>query len=256
MPTYRTARSHLIRCIALAELLENQIGSTSLHKKSTIVGFGFLVRLRRLAEAVLKLGKDHAYEAQILLRSMIEIHYNHKWILLSAKERRANRFIKFEVLERLKISNNLSESMDPNEYAAGSKKLKAMCAKVRHLFRLHNKKGKLVWAKSWASVTSFESRLMKVLNKPKTKKLDKFLYALYRSFSSTVHGGPMSIYQVLESSPTIRAKLQPESEPEKQIRGAFLILLDSIRTLAENTSMIGNLEPELPKLEKIAYRHG
>ena len=252
MPTYRIARSHLRRCIALAELLEDQIGSTSPYKKSTIVGFGFLVQLRRLAEAVLELGKDHAYESRILLRSMIEIHFNHKWILFSAKERRANRFMKFEVLERLKISNSLSESMDPNEYAARSKKLKAMCAKVRHLFRLRNKKGKLVWAESWASVTSFEGRLMKVLNKPKTKKPDKFLYGLYRFFSSTVHGGPMSMSQVLESSPTIRAKLQPESEPEKQIRGAFLILIHSIRTLAEDTSMIGNLEPELSKLEKIA----
>lgn len=253
MPTYRTARSHLRRCIALAELLEDQISSASRYKKSTIVGFGFLVRLRRLAEAVLELGKGHAYEAQILLRSMIEIHYNHKWILLSAKERRANRFMKFEVLERLKISNNLSESMDPNEYAAESKKLRAMRAKVRHLFRQRNKKKKLVWAESWASVTSFEGRLMKVLKFEKGEP-DEFLYGLYRYFSSTVHGGPISLREVLESSPTIRAKLQPESEPEKQIRGAFLILIDSIRTLAENISMIGNLEPELLKLENIAFK--
>jgi len=254
MPTYRTARLHLKRCIALAKLLEDQIGSTSWYKKSTIVGFGFLVRHRRLAEAVLELGKDYAYEAQILLRCMIEIHYNHKWILLTAKERRANRFLKFDLLERLKISDSLSKSMDPNEYAAKSKKLKSKCAKVRHLFRLRDNKNKFVWAKSWASVTSFEGRLMKVL-KPRNGEPDKFLYALYRYFSSNVHGGPMSISQVLESSHTIQAKLQPESEPEKQIRGAFLVLIDSIRTLAENTSMIESLEPELPKLEKIAYRH-
>ena len=211
MPTYRTARLHLRRCIALAELLEGQIGNTPWYEKSTIVGFGFLVRLSRLAEAVLELGKNHAYEAQILLRSMIEIHYNHKWILLSAKERRANRFIKFEVLERLKISGSLSKAMDKNEYAAESKKLKAICAKVRHLFRLRNKKKKFVWAKSWASVTSFEGRLMKVLSS-ENREPDKFLYGLYRYFSSTVHGGPMSMSQVLEISPTIRAKLQPESE--------------------------------------------
>ena len=250
MPTYQTARSHLRRCIALAELLEDQIGIASRYKKSTIVGFGFLVRLRRLAEAVLELGKDHAYEAQILLRSMIEIHYNYKWILLFAKERRANRFMKFELLERLKISDSLSKAMDSNEYATESKKLKAMCAKVRHLFRQRNRKKKLVWANSWASVTSFENRLMQVL-KSESGEPDKFLYGLYRYFSSTVHGGPISLREVLESSPTIRAKMQPESEPEKQIKGAFLILIDSIRTLAEDTSMIGNLEPELPKLEKI-----
>jgi hypothetical protein len=96
---------------------------------------------------------------------------------------------------------------------------------------------------------------MKVLMS-ETKDPDKFLYGLYRYFSSTVHGGPMSMSQVLEISTTIRAKLQPESEPEKQIRGAFLILIDSIKTLVKDTSVIGNLEPELLKLEKIAYRHG
>lgn len=255
MPTYLTARSHLNRCISLAKLLENQLlpkdqlRKITKYKKSTLVGLGFLIQQHRLAESVLKLGKDHSYEAQILIRSMIEIYFNHKWILLCAKEYRANRFMKFQDLERLVISNNLSSLMDPHEYAVQSKKLKGRCAKISHLFRKRNKKGRLVWSKSWASVTSFESRLRQVL-KSEIDKPDDFLYGLYRSLSSVVHGGPMSHDDVMKDW----LKLRTDSEPEKQIIGGFIILLDSIRTLAEDTSMIKIIETELSKLEKIAYR--
>jgi len=48
-------------------------------------------------------------------------------------------------------------------------------------------------------------------------------------------------------------KLLPEFEPEIQIKGAFLILVATIRILAEDTDLIKDLEPELSKLERIAF---
>ena len=49
--------------------------------------------------------------------------------------------------------------------------------------------------------------------KSETGKYDSFLYALYRWFSSTVHGGPTSLDDVLEPDRPLRAKQHPESDP-------------------------------------------
>jgi len=251
MGTYQTARTHLKRSVSLAKTLEACIANVSHPKKSTVVGFGILIQQRRLSQSILLLGRNHAFESRILFRSMMECHFNYKWILLFHKEYRANRFLRFHPLEQYRVHESLSGFLDPVDYHAKEKELKSRLREVRHLFRKKKRKGKLIWDSTWASVTSFKDRLMEVL-KYESNKNDEFLYGLYRLTSSTVHVSPISVFQTIEKNLPLRAKMQPESETENQIKGAFLILMDSIRTLAEETSMIEDLEPELSRLERIA----
>jgi hypothetical protein len=190
---------------------------------------------------------------------MVEIHINYAWIRLKNREFRANRFIKFKPLERFRILKDLKPCglMGANEYLAKFKELRSRRAKVRHLFRNRiirgKNQGKLQWDRTWASVASLESRLEEVLTS-ETGKYDSFLYALYRWFSSTVHGGPTSFDDVLEPDSPLRAKLQPESNPASHLVGAFVVLIATIKALAESSNIIEDLEPELSKLQRALDR--
>lgn len=143
MVTERKAHLCLRQGISLAEVLESRVSHSAHKKKITFVGFGFLVRNRRLAQAILRLGSQHAYEGRMLLRSMLEIKINYSWICIRDRERRANRFIKYQPLEQLKILKELSNFYDPREYQQKLTNFKNKRAKVRHLFRHRNKKNKI-----------------------------------------------------------------------------------------------------------------
>lgn len=247
MITERRAYYYLKRSINLAASLETKVSPLAGKKKSTLVGFGLLVRNRRLAQAILRLGRNHAYEGRMLLRSMIEIHINYAWIRLRDRERRANRFLKFQPLEMLSILENLSDSMDPAIYQSNLRKYKSGRSKFRHLFRNRNKKGKLRWDNNWARGFSLKDRLKDVLQ-AETGKFDRFLYAIYGWSSSAIHGGPTSISEVLEKNVRLRAKIQPEKDPAAQIVGAFVGLMATIEALAEDSGVVDQLSPELNKL--------
>lgn len=254
MVTQRTIRSYLHRSIALSKKLESIAGPKAGQRKSTLIGFGFLVRNRRLAQAVSQLSSQYAYEKQILIRSMVEIHIIYAWIRSKNREIRANRFIKFAPLEKLRILKDLEPSglMSQDEYRSKLREYIKRRAKVRHLFRNRIKrgknKGKLKWDRNWASGASLESMLKEVL-KSETGTYDSFLYALYRWFSSTVHGGPTSFEDVLEPDRPLRAKQQPESNPTSHLVGAFVVLLTTIEALAKSSNTMKDLEPELSKLQ-------
>lgn len=251
MVTERKARSCLHQSIALATMLESRVGPSARRTKLTFVGFGFLVRNRRLAQAILRLGSRHAYEGRMLLRSMLEIKINYSWIRIRDQERRANRFIKYHPLEQLKILKELSDNFyDPTEYQLKLKSFKAKRAKVRHLFGHRNEKGKMKWDRSWASPASLESRLRDV-QKSETGKYDAFLYSLYRWTSSATHGGIHSFGEVLELGDPLQAKSQPESNPVAQIVGAFAILISTIRPLAIDAEELDSIEAELLRLEDV-----
>jgi hypothetical protein len=248
MVNERKARLCLRQSISLAEMLESRVSHSAHKKKITFVGFGFLVRNRRLAQAILQLGSQHAYEARMLLRSMLEIRINYSWICIRDRECRANRFIKYQPLEQLKILKELSDFYDPREYQQKLKNFKNKCAKVRHLFRHRNNKNKLKWDRSWASSVSLESRLRDVY-RSKTGKYDMFLYSLYRWTSSAIHGSIHSFSEILELSRPLQAKSQPESNPVAQIVGAFSILISTIRSLAMDANEFDFIEVELLRLE-------
>ena len=259
MVTQRTIRSYLHRSIALSKRLEAIASPKAGQRESTVVGFGFLVRNRRLAQAISQLNSQYSYEKQIFIRSMVEIHINYAWIRLKNTEVRANKFINFEPLALLKILEDIEPSglMSQDEYRSKLKEYKNKRAKLGHLFwnriKQGKNKGKFKWDSNWASGASLESRLKEVL-KSQTGKYDSFLYGLYRWLSSTAHGGPTSLNAVLEPDKPLRAKLQPESNPTLHLVGAFVVLLATIEALAETCNKIKELEPELSKLQRALKR--
>lgn len=245
----RAANYYLKRSINLATSLETKVSPVAGKKKSTFVGFGFLVRNRRLAQAILRLGWNHAYEGRMLLRSMIEIQINYAWIRLRDRERRANRFLKFQPLEMLSILKDLSDSMEPAIYHSNLRKKKSERGRFRYLFRNRNQGGKLRWDKNWARGFSLKDRLKDLLH-AETGKFDGFLYAIYGWSSSAIHGGPESISEVLEKNVRLQAKIQPEEDPVAQIVGAVLVLMATIEALAEDSAVLDQFSPELKKLKK------
>ena len=248
MVTERKVRLCLCQSISLAETLESRVSHSAHKRKVTFVGFGFLVRNRRLAQAILRLGSQYAYEGRMLLRSMLEIQINYSWICIHGREHRANRFIKYQPLEQLRILKELSDFYDPEEYQQNLKKFKNMREKVRHLFRNRNKKNKLKWNRSWAASASLESRLRDV-DKSETGKYDTFLYSLYRWTSSAIHGSIHSFSEVLEPGRPLKAKSQPESNPVAQLVGAFSILISTIRSLTMDANEYDFIKVELLRLE-------
>jgi len=247
------AHSYLHQSIALARKLESRVSPLARRTKLTFVGLGFLIRNRRLAQAILRLGSPHAYEGRMLLRSMLEIKINYSWIRICDRERRANRFIKFHPLEQLKILEELSDFYDPTEYQLKLKSFKTKRAKVRHLFQHRNKEGKFKWDRSWASSAFLESRLRDVL-KSETGNYDAFLYSLYRWTSSAIHGGIHSFSEVLDPVEPLKARSQPESNPVAQIVGAFVILISTIKALAMDAKEHVSIEAEILRLEDMLSR--
>jgi hypothetical protein len=84
----------LRRSIRLARRLERIASSLADSKPLTLVGYGFLVRSRRLARAIEAIPPECAYETLILLRTMLEIYFDHRWIRLKRKHARAIRFLR------------------------------------------------------------------------------------------------------------------------------------------------------------------
>lgn len=255
MVTHRTIRSYLHRSIALSKRLETVASAKAEQRKRTFVGFGFLIRNRRLAQAISQLTSWYSYEKRIFIRSMVEIHINYAWMRLKDTESRANKFIKFQPLEKLRILEDIGHSglMSQNEYNSKLAEYKNQRDKLSQLFRNRTKKGKFKWDNNWASGNSLKDRLKEVLDS-ETGNNDQIIYGLYRSFSSTAHGGPISLDDVLEADTPLRAKPQPESNLTSHLVGASLLLLATIEALADDCNEIKELEPELSRLQHALKR--
>lgn len=238
----------LRRVIRLARTLERQLQERRLSHK-LFVGFGLLVRNRRLAQAILRLGISHAYEARLQLRSMIELHINFEWIRTGRGGSRALRFMRYEPLERLSVTDDIASIFSPDKAEVVRKRFARERAAARHLFRIRRSSSKRIWARSWASVPVLRDRFLEVIRKEGCDPSDPFLYGTYRWFSSAVHGGPMSISEALEISGSgARARRQPELKPKAHIQAAAAILLADVAQLAKDAHLIKRLDPELSLL--------
>lgn len=214
--------SRLNRAIRLAKECESTVLAVHQEKPQGTVAYGTLVFNRRLAEAVRQLRGDSDYEARIPLRCMLEIFYNYAWIRLRQSERRANRYLKFHCIERLKMMDDMSPEMKSQEYRAKYRALVNERSRYRHLFRFRDKKGKLRWATGWAT-KSLEARMMEVIA-ARTKvgePLDRYMYSIYRWTSSSAHGGPSAMNEILRMTP---AGLRP-------VEGMRGLLRDSSMTV-------------------------
>lgn len=198
------------------------------------VGLGTAVRARRLAEAIRILGPEYGYEARLQVRTMLELYFNYAWIRLKRPHSRAIRFLRFQPLEKLRLSKDLVR-LSPErerELAPHIARLEKQRATLRYLFRSRDAKGKMRWARDWAGGRSLESRLDEVLaaSRASGKPVDNFLYALYRWLSGAVHGSAQSFDDVLTADRSVRAKTNEElkSEEEQDAASASLLAIWSI----------------------------
>ncbi len=239
----RQLKASLSRTVTLAARCEQQLPKSHQRKPLQMVCYGMLVRLRRLARAVRRLDVEGAYEARIIIRSMIELHFNYSWIRLRHSDSRARRFLRFDALEKLRIIEELPPDMLPERAPDVLKALRAQRAAVRHLFQTRDREGRLRWAKHWATHHSFEARLQEVRQ---AHQLDSFLYALYRWTSGTAHGNPLSLNEVLERTEFgARPKQQPEPNPTAALVAANVVLLATLSHAAADLDLSGELRRQI-----------
>jgi hypothetical protein len=239
--------------VALAIKLEGLIAARKSRRPLLIVGHGYLVRNRRLSQAIARLNGSHAYEARVLLRTMVEIQINYAWIRLRNTYSRSLRFVKFISLERLRLLEKVEADLEPDDFKRMRKRYVSERASVRHLFRYRDKEGKRRWAASWASVNSVESRLREVVKKERPENPDTFLYTMYSDLSATVHGSPGSLDEIFEvSDGGLKTKVQPDlSHPRGHHFGALVILWWTIEALASDARLKKALGEDRRRLEKI-----
>ena len=242
----------LRRGIRLAKSIERQAQNASLKKRLQLVAYGFLVRNRRSASAIEQLGARCAYEARMILRSMLEIMINYAWIRLRNKHSSSTRFLSYQPLELLKVHRSMQSAMSPAEYKAAHRNLVNQRRQVRHLFRFRDKNGKLRWARSWAQVSSIAARLDEVQASENPAGPDPFLYAMYAWFSSTVHGGPNAMKEIftLRNGKLVPRK-QPENVPGGHYVGAAAALAFTLEAAAEDLQLSRNFRGEAERYTQL-----
>jgi hypothetical protein len=237
--------------MSLSLRLETMASSRRFKRPLLLVGHGFLVRNRRLATAILRLGAPNSYEARILLRTMLEIKINYSWIRSQQSHSRALRFLRYGPLERLRLLERVAPELPQADYAAKKLHFKHERSRVRHLFRTRDSKGKLRWADSWATVNSVERRLQEVMTREQPANPDMFLYGLYILLSSAVHGSPGSLDEMFKvQADRLVTKAQPEDDPELHLVGALLVLVWTIDAFASDAGLKRALGTDWRELSK------
>ena len=249
IPTRRPA-SLLRRAIEAARLVEAAASEKRLRRPLEIAGYGFLVRNRRIASAIARLGRQGAYESKILMRTMFEIQINYAWIRLKNPHSRALRFRRFLPIERLRLLEKTATIFRSVDYERKKKQFEAERRKVRHLFRFRDSKGKMRWARSWAADRSVETRLTEIKQTERPGgKVDPFLSGMYISFSAATRGSPISLEEVLRAEDhRLVAVTQPEVRPDAHKIGAFILLVWTIEAFTEDARLKHQLRGELQEV--------
>ena len=238
--------------IASSFAVESATAQKRLRHPLPLAGFGFLVRNRRLAQAIQRLGIRGAYESRVLMRTMLEIQINYAWIRLRNSYSRALRYHRFIPLEQLKVLKQMNTLLKQDDYDNIRGRLEAERRRTRHLFRFRDSKNKLQWSKTWAAVSSVEARVSEVLSKERPgKQVDPFHYGMYISFSSATHGSPGSVSDVLRiEDDRLVARQQPETNPAVHQRGAAILLAWTIDAFTEDARLRRRLRAELRPLKE------
>lgn len=196
-------------------------------RKSAIgrVAFGSLVRNRRFAQMLALIPEDLAYETLAVIRCMVEIQINLSWIRKDPGGERAERFLKFEPLERLDMIKEMPESIPPGTARDIVDSLETKREVVKDLFADVTANGRTRWAKHWAQVPTLRKRLNEIMTLEGLTRVP-FTYVVYRWASSVVHGSPSSIASVLQNEAGVVGPVaQPLSDPTSVFASAALSLL-------------------------------
>ena len=241
----------LRQAIAAARMVEEVGLEKASQHPLEVVGLGFLVRHRRIARAIERLGRESAYESRILLRAMLETQINYAWIRLRQSRSRALRFVKYLAIDRLRLLEKSSTIFRPADYSERKAALEAERASVRHLFRFRNKKTKMQWARSWASVPSVEGRLIEVQKKVRPSEApDPFLYGMYIWFSAATHGSIDSLADPMVIVDGRLALKEPESKPNIHRVGAFILLAWTLEAFTEDAKLTRQCQPKMREFMK------
>jgi hypothetical protein len=219
----RDSDTLLAQAIEVAQGIEAILGARQRPPAPQLVAFGSLVRNRRLSQAIARIPEDLAYEALVLVRCLVETQINLSWIRLDPRTR-AERFLKFEPLERLDLIKEMPESVPKGRARAVVERLEAARNATKSLFGEVSNHGKLRWAGKWAPV-SLRDRLSEIMNAAGQSKVP-FVYVLYRWGSSVVHGGPVSLASIIRTDREHASAVpQPLTEASSVFAGAGLCLL-------------------------------
>jgi len=241
----------LRRSIRLARRLERIASRLAASKPLTLVGYGFLIRSRRLARAIEAIPPECAYEALILLRTMLEIFFDYRWIHLKRKHSRAVRFLRYQAIDKLKSINAMPTMFTPHQLRSIRARLKTRRSKARHLFRVRDKNGKLRWATSWAyPISSVASRMSEVRLHPGTTPQDNEWYGVYSWMSWVVHASPQSLDAVVTLTGPLRPAKQPIKDPSMPTFVACVLVLSIVGVLANDLKVTKALEPEFSRLKR------
>jgi hypothetical protein len=247
-PKPQQPRQLLGRSIRLARKLERISSNRAASRLLTRVGYGFLLRSRRLGTAIEALPSECSYEALILVRTLLEIFFEYQWIRLKRKHSRAVRFLRYQPIDKLKCLEAMPTVIAPPKRQSIMKRLKGERSKTRHLFRFRDKNGTWRWARSWAyPVSSIAGRVAELRLSAPTTPNDNYWYGLYRWMSWIVHASPQSLEAMLSANGTLKPR-QPLEDPSLPLTLAWVLLLSIVGFLADDLKLAKALEPELSRL--------
>jgi len=240
----------LRRSIRLARKLEKIASQPASTRLVTKVGYGFLVRSRRLASAIEAVPSECSYEALILVRTMFEIFFDYKWIRLTRAHSRAVRFLRYEPIDKLKALQTMPTVFTPPNLQRITKRLKAERSKTRHLFRFRDKNLKLRWASSWAHpVNTVASRVGQLRLSAPTTPEDNYWYGLYRWMSWVVHASPQSVEATIIATGALKPRrVLPDPNLPRIL--SWVVLLTIVDFLSSDLKLTKTLEPERSRLIK------
>lgn len=230
--------------LELAQQVEAAVAPLTATRALPQFAFGTLVRTRRVAGALKRLGGEYGFEGRVLVRSLLELYFNYEWVHLKHTERRANRFLRFHPLEKLIVMADFPPESCGADYLQKVKRLRRDRAKVRYLFRRKGKQGKLYWERSWAEVNSIEVRMMQVqsVHLGQAQAADRFMYMLFRWFSGVAHGSPQSFAEVLKrTAGGVCARTSEELYTDTSLSAATIALLVVLKRAARDLGV----SPEL-----------
>ena len=222
-----TAKRLLSRVIGVAQLHEETVLRVHQQTPLQAVAYSTLVRTRRLARAIHTLCGDGSYESRLLFRTIVELYFNYSWIKLAPRVR-ATRYMRFDVLERLRLIEDMPASDPPSPALADTiRVMRRQRTRLRYLFRVRTRAGHSRWARDWSPL-SFRERVQEVqeAHRKPSQQIDTFAYGLYRWLSTNAHGGPSSMNEVLERTRWgIRPVPQPDNDPSTILLATTVLLL-------------------------------
>lgn len=250
MATYEDAHNLLAKAVAVCIRFEQLILGAHQRKPAGAVAYLTLVAERRLGASVAALKEEQAYEGRVLLRAMLEHYFNLAWILNRSPHRRANRFIKWLNLEKLRILESLPTA-EQKDYRPTIARLRKRRTTYRRLFRITDRRGRRVWSHSWSPV-SLAARVEEVCAAaPHATGTRSFIYTLYKWLSSATHGNVLYLINLVE--PTrygIRPRAQPDSDPKSITAGAAMLLIGSIQEAGRVLTFSQSMKDELSELQE------